>query len=432
MASQWEAGDGSLMRNSPVISKTLSPQINGNSPTVESAYQKAKWHFGIDVASQVLIHARHYELQLAQLREAIAQDNRGKTRFIQQIILTSYSAKLVCLIRSLKVETKLTWEEVVGIAKTLNPKKDCGEAVFVWAEPKASGFGWRPVCAFGPKRTALQTLCADILLARFGFNPSDYLRKGKGAECASDKIVDLVIAGYEYFVLTDIKNFFRSVQKKGLHKVLGLPKAVVENSLLIGSDASLSLGDCLHICAIETLDGAAREGLPTGSRASQIVASILLGPALEQLASVDRIVVHGDDVAIGASSNSEATALLKALTEAVELHPFGPFRLKRYDIKHINDGFYFCQYRHKRDWLTGKVKRRPSDNGYKKYSRNIARIAAEKSPKEAWKAVAIYRWHWINSYRRWPWNIISKTLLYISTLEAFAQGSKQYSKKPVQ
>lgn len=359
---------------------TSAPQINGNSPLVESVYQKAKWHFGNDAAVIALDHARHYEHQLTQYREAVAQDSRGKARFIQHTILTSYSAKLVCLVRSLKADTKLTWEQLVGIAKTLNPTKGCGEAIFAWAEPKASGYGWRPVCAFGPKRTALQTLCADILLARFGVNPSDYLRKGKGAECASDYIVNLVSKGFEYFVLTDIKNFFRSVQKKGLHKVLGLPKGVVENCILIGPNASLSLGDCLHICTIETLDGAAREGLPTGSRASQIVASILLGPALKHLASVDRIVVHGDDVAICACSNSEAIALLKALTEAVELHPFGPFRLKRYDIKHINDGFDFCQYRHKRDWFTGNVKRRPSYISYEKYSRNIGRIAAEKSP----------------------------------------------------
>jgi RNA-directed DNA polymerase len=418
--SNMTLSDTGPMSKAKQLSKSKSRK-----PLMEAAYQKARILFGVEFADEISTHAATYEGLLRQFERALSKGKSRKARGIQDLILKSYSSKLVCLIRSLGGETSLTVVDVRAIAKSLNPFKDCGEEIFTWADPKSSGYGWRPICAFQVKRKALQILCCDILLSRFGIESSNFLRKGKGAERASDEIVRLIGLGFSHFVLTDIKNCFRSVQIKGLHKALGLPEAVVRNCLLIGPNVSLSLsGDMPNGITLETLDGAAREGVPQGSRASQLVVSILLGPTLRQLASVDCTVVVGDDVAIAAHSKKEANALLIALEEALKLHPFGPFRLKRQETVRVYDGFDFLQYRHKKDWLTDQIWRHPASASYDRYSRKVTTIAATGPPLEALKRIARYRYHWMKSFNRWRWNFISKLLLWQTTVVAMEKGGK--------
>jgi len=213
------------------------------------------------------------------------------------------------------------------------------------------------------------------LTAKFGSECFDYLVKGKGAEAASDEIVYLIDCGYRFFVLADIKDFFRSVQKGYVEEATGLPKAVVRNSVLISPEAQLSLHrDVPYYSTIEAFDGAVQSGLPQGSRTSQIIASLLLGPALRKISPAKRIVVHGDDSAIGVRNEEEAHALTDALAGVLQSHPAGPFRLKRSEVVHANDGFDFLQYHHRYDVGDQAVHRHPSANSYRKYTDNVKKL----------------------------------------------------------
>ena len=395
------------------------------SPRVQSAYHKAACLFGPEFAAKARKHAERHEKLLRRLGVAVVGGDGASARKIQRLILRSYSSKLSCLVRSAKKSHKLTPEWVKATATALDPSKDCGEKIVAWAEAKASGNGWRPVCSFGPKRKALQTLVADILTAKFGNEEFDYLVKGKGAEAASDEIVNLIDCGYRFFVLADIKDFFRSVQKGHVEEAMGLPKAVMRNSVLISPEAPLSIHrDVPHYSTIEAFDGAVQSGLAQGSRTSQIIASLLLGPALRKISPVTRIVVHGDDSAIAVRNEDEAHALTKALDGVLKSHPAGPFRLKRCEVVHANDGFDFLQYHHRYDVRDQAVHRRPSANSYRKYRDRVRTLVLCHGYAGAIRLIARYRYQWMKSFRRWQWNNVSKLLLWFTTKEAMNVGEK--------
>jgi RNA-directed DNA polymerase len=404
------------------------------SSRVQSAFHKAKQHIGTEFANEVAEHGQRYEHLLRGLAAAEAAGNRRKARETQNLILRSYSAKLICLVRSLQPGTSLTGDSIKEIAASLDPRKDCGEKITVRAEPKSSGTGWRAICSFGLKRQTLHRLVVDILDVRFGTDTINYQAKGKGAERASDRIVEL----YEqhelpFYVIADIKECFRSVQHERVSEAIGLPKEVVRNSILISSPDSLSVvGGFPPGCTIVMLVGAAQEGLPQGSRVSEKVAAIMLGPALRSIASAERIVSLSDDIALAASSLHEAKALTKALIGVFESHPTGPFRLKHCEIEHINDGFSFLQYYHRRDAFAAKVHRRPAKNSYLRYRRKVTALFVENDYRAAFRHCARYRWHWMRSFRRWRWVWLSKLLLWQTTVDAIQEGLRIKSKKAAQ
>lgn len=343
--------------------------------------------------------------------------------------MTSFSSKVVCVVRSIKERPDLTAKEVEQIAAALDPFSNCGEPIAVKAVPKSSGEGWRPICAYGPKRQALQTLCLDILVARFGEDECNYLRKGRGADRASDRINQLVDEGYRYFVLFDVKDFFRSVQQEKVEEVTGLPKEVVRTCILNESAPVHIVGYLPHKTDPETLHGAAHEGLPQGSRASQFVAGLLFGPALRSVASADRIIFHGDDGVIAACHEQEAVALNKALIGVFQSHPAGPFRLKRHEIAHVSDGVSFLKYRSRLDHVSGEVRRHPAAASYARYQRRVEQITVEsKTQRDFMRALAGYRWRWMQSFPRWRWNQVSRLNLWFTTFDGVKLGERRKQK----
>lgn len=395
------------------------------SANVQSAVHRAQLLAGPEFAAEVQKHAEAYELSLRRLAQAAATGNKRRVRSIQYRILNSFSAKLVSMVGVVNPTVPHPPETIRAMAETLDPYKDCGEKVTCWKVPKGSGQGWRPICAFGPKRQAVHSLIADLLTARFGEDQTNYLAKGKGAERASDWIVEEVEQKeHSIFVLGDIKDCYRSVRHEVLSELTGLPKEVVINGLLIPSvDLMCPIGGFPPGCnTFEPLVGAARQGLPQGSRVSALVVALLLGPALRQIASAERIVIYGDDFAISTHSMSEAIALKKAAVGILESHPAGPFRLKRCEIKHVNDGFSFLSYHHRLDVYDNKVRRRPAINSYLRYERKVSEIFANLTFRDARRKVARYRTRWMKSFRKWPWNPQSKTLLWLTTFEAMVKG----------
>ena len=374
------------------------------SPQVQSAVHTAEYLLGTSFAAEVRGHAEQHEKMLQRLRTASLANDGVEIKKVQRIILRSYSSKIACLVRSGQKDDKPTADWMRASAGAIAPWKDCCEPINAWAKPKILGQGWRPVCAFGPRRRALQTLVVDILVAKFGIDPFNYVAKGRGADAASDRIVSLIEAGYEWFVVADIKDFYRSVQQESVESITGLPKGVVINTVLIPPSTQI-IADNLPIgVSIDAFDGAVRSGLTQGSRTSPFVASRLLGLALGQIAPADRIVAYGDDIAIAASSKLEADALSKALIGSLKSHPAGPFCLKRCDVMNASNALDFLKYRHRIDLFTDEVKRRPSPHCYLNYERRVRLFSQANKPIKAFRLAARYRYRWMRSFPRWRWN----------------------------
>ena len=413
-----------LSKSSSQLHQNAEPM---KSALVQSAFHKALLLFGQQFAIEIEGHAEKYQGLLGKLAFACASGKTRQAREAQTLIFRSFSAKLVCLVRSLDDGHGLTIEKVKSIAAQLNPFSDCGESVFAWAKEKSSGLGWRPICSFGPKRQALHRLVVDVLQARFGDDPINYLSRGRGAETASDRVVELYEKhAFSHFVTADIQNFFRSVQVGKVSKLIGLPEAIVKNCILIGPTVPLSIGGGLPPgCTIKTLDGAVREGVPQGSRASQVVAAILLGPALRSVTSEERVILHGDDITLAAQHAGDATTLKKALIETLESHPAGPFRIKHCEINTFQQGFNFLQYRHRRDPFTNRAYRHPASKSYARYRQRVVRTFLTYKFSEAFKRTARYRYLWMKSFRRWKWICLSKLALWQMTIDAMDEGLKK-------
>ncbi|ACL55935.1 hypothetical protein [Methylobacterium nodulans] len=360
---------------------------------------------------EIRMFAEKHEANLKRLAKAVEDGNPRKIRGAVDTALKSHAGKVVCLVRSVEKGPGMTREWILEEAERLSAYEDPGEPVRAWAKPKSSGQGWRPMCKFGPARTALQTLAGDILAAMHGVEPTNYLSKGRGADIASDRINSLVEEGFTHFVLADIENCFRSVQHGSLKHRLGLPQKVITTCLLIGPEVEILPYTPTGTTLPDAFDGAVRQGVPQGSRCSNLVMSLLLGPELRAMTSGDRIIVHGDDIAIAAHDEEGAKALQTALDGILKHHPAGPFRLKRCEVANIFDGFDFLKYRHRRDPFTGAIKRRPAAVCYYRYERRVIATVQTRSVANAVKDIGAYRRNWMGAFPRWEWNPLSKQLL---------------------
>lgn len=382
---------------------------------------------GTDFVDEAMGHTRPIVKLLQKLRGATLAGNRRVIRESKHLLFKSLSARfLVTLLTANADDPILVPDKVREIAGELDMFHDCGEPVTAWAEPKlpllndgiptsTNPEDYRPIFAFGWKRSAGQLLTKLILEAFFGIDDFNYLTKGRGPDAAAKKVNQLCSNGLPFVMIADIANCFGSVQQEGLEKLLGLPKAVVKHYVLI--QPSVTLLHKPHTIPIGVFGGVALSGLPQGSCASGTIAGILLGPTLKGITSTDRIVLYGDDILIAASSLSEATAFETALKKALESHTFGRFRLKHSGIYHTNDGFDFLKYRHRISSWDGKITLSPSKRCYSRMERKVMAKAAEPG-KLMRSKMKLYLSRWMKSFPLWKRTPLSIIFLELSVSQA--------------
>lgn len=394
-------------------------------PVVASAYQKAVHLFGVEQAVPLLPLLEAYPHQLNGWSRAATTNQRRVYRRAQHITLTPFAARVTALLQSTKRQDGFTLERLMDEASSLDVARPIDELVVARAKRKPGSPELRPILSFGPLRKAQQTICAHTLRAAWNVEPFNYLAKRRGSDRASDRIVALVDDGFRHFTIADITNFFGSVQQERIGDALEdtLPAAAIEHSIVLSREAVLLTDISLHeTLSYRAFDEAARSGLPQGSRASNLVASLLLGPMLRTIASVDRCVLYGDDVLVAHRSEEQAVALSKALPEVLASHPAGPFRLKRCEVTHIRRGFDFLGYHFVLRTSDVDVHRRPSWKSYERYGEKVSRIAQFEPEADVPLLVNRYLGRWIRAFPRWPHNIYSRGLLAGSTDEAIDVG----------
>lgn len=367
-----------------------------------SIVERARYLVGGDFSQEMRERVRSANQQLERLRKAEIAGRHSALRMEQIRLFRSFDARLCAIVDSVDARSGLTAKDLRQHAQDLDPFSDPGEPVRVRVKIKSSREDWRPICAFGPHRKAVQTLVAYVLDARFGAHPLDYMASGRGCDVAADRVKEFVDAGFEWFVLADIENCFGSINPREAATLLRLPQTVITHCLTIREEVPLHISPYLP----ETLPPLAlsetvQHGLSQGARSANRVVVRLLGPDIQALAPSEHKLLYGDDVILAALTREEAEAAAKALKEMLASHPAGPFRLKRLDVVHVNDGFDFLKYRFKRDWLDGSLKIRPAAKSYKNFNQKVLGIIQGEAVDTVHEKVLAYRAHWLAAFPRY-------------------------------
>jgi len=143
--------------------------------------------------------------RLSKISGAAAAGENQKLEVQLNHFFNSAASKVVAIARTIKRKASdapisLTdLKQLAGRLDAFNPVK---ESVRVELEPKGNGT-FRPICTFGQKRRALQTLCTDALSAIFPAFKFDFLEKGNGGMVAAIcHLLDQIKGGHHEYLVT--------------------------------------------------------------------------------------------------------------------------------------------------------------------------------------------------------------------------------------
>jgi hypothetical protein len=375
---------------------------------------------------------------LEKLARAVLAGKRKKIRYLVHTILNSPAAKLSALVRTIDYDAEAppyTLAELLQRVRGLFPYAPVPEPVSLRFKEKDSG-ELRSVLCFGWQRRALQKLCGDILKVLLPAYSFDFMEKGNGGPDGAAKYLGAIIkeGQYDFVVTADIKNCFRSVNKAGIAQLLSpLPTPVTNNVLLIMDDITLGketydLGDLLTQFFLEA-DTAARQGIPQGSSASNLIMSrAVLGPLLNATPFAGRVLLHGDDIAVPAKTEEEAEAIYQTLRSELENNgPAGPLTIGFHKIWCVDKYVNFCKYKLRRTSKVfgAEIRYCPSTRSFHRYERNVVKIYLQAPNGEEKQHVAQYSEAWKKAFGAlWQPNELGEDMLAVTTINAMSHAWK--------
>lgn len=337
-----------------------------------------------------------YRSRLNRLSGALG--SQEKTRSATRHTLGSFAGRLTAIVRVASAASRaISFDEALEQASATQVDELCHEPLF--AKIVTRGGKDRQVFVPGHRRRVRHLLVRDALVAAGVDSPYEYSRKGRGAFAARDAIQTAIDAGYLWWLIVDIKDFYPSV-KPGHLGWLPIERSVLLNSVFIPNDVPIY--DSLYQPI--PFNQAARQGLPQGSTASSQIASGFHGRILQGLPGDLARMAYGDDAAIGARSQSGPTTVEQTLRMRLASLPAGPLTLKHCYIAHANDGVDFMQFRIKRDWSDGNVRSFPSRSARNKFQAEILRRHEAGATEDELHAYGV---HWAKS-QKWLHSLLSE------------------------
>lgn len=294
--------------------------------------------------------------------------------------LGSYDAKLRATRKAhdaMRPDRRPNEAKLEAIARDLNPWKGTDEPVLVHLTPKASHPHYRAVLEFGIKHRALQYLARDILIALLKLHPNQYGTCG-GTHAAIRQTKQALRDGYLWAVELDIKDCFPSFDGKELHKLLPLPKEMIDKVIISGC-LNLMPGNLLHYygpeddhegdpIALTAALSSARRGIPQGSATSPLIAEAMVAIALKQVPLLGVIIAYLDNTLLLAKSENDVVCMTEALGAAFAQHPVG--RLRPYPrVFKPGEPVEFLGHRLKR--INGIVRIEPDDDNREKFEAEV-------------------------------------------------------------
>lgn len=304
---------------------------------------------------EVTIKARaneHERNLIARIERAQATGKHRRARHLRRMYHRSFAAKVKAVDTANKrrrPEHRLTDQQIIRQAATLNPWKHEDEPVPIDAEPKSDG-GWRLITKLKVRRKALAYMAARVLSTTATDDPRIYSSPGRGG-CprAAKNIKAAMKDGYVRAVKIDIRNFFANLDHDGLRRMLRqrLPAAVVDNVILPTTyewtlepltrrgDADIDQITRHTAHKLEEQTGEqylydtlsegemivrwVGRGIAQGSPASAIVAQIVIADILGRLRrDVDvRVFAIADDILVMTRTMADARAIGTSLEDAL-------------------------------------------------------------------------------------------------------------------
>jgi len=271
---------------------------------------------------------------------AAKTDKQRKNKI--KFYMSSFPVCKLALIEAGQKRSQLyTPEELDNLALEVSKHKNILEPIYV-CEREKKGQGTRIISRPGIKRHAVQIIVRDILkLLNIGHEQDCIINGGRDAG-----IYDLTSCinknNYPVVVTSDLKDFYGSIEQNEVKKLLHLfPQDVVEFCVLNHKRHKIYFNSLPYTQDdFSQLKRKVQRGLPQGSPCSVRIASALFGNLVEGITELDRMVWQGDDLAICASSYSEAAAIKATLIDRCKTHPAGPFRLKFLKINYVTESFH--------------------------------------------------------------------------------------------
>lgn len=343
--------------------------------------------------------------------------------------LKSYDCRLVAIVeqaKDLPPSDRLPLSVYRTFARAFSPFHPILEPVTCWDKPKSSGKGHRRIHDFGPMNRAAQHMVMRVISAFFKPRPYQYNASGRGSLKAMLAIKKLIGAGYEHVLRLDVRNFFSSFLREGLHELLPIPKSVIDNVAMPGNlqpkpkkggkkagkskpaaneeDVSPTGGQTL--CKGNTSSCASPPVLPQGSLHAPILAEYVVSLMNITMPEGVEIVIYVDDILILSKSADGLMQAKHALLLAYEDSPAGDF-IFEVSEETLPSGVCFLGY-HIQKLPSGKLIVRPSAKNETAFKNKCKALksAVTKQSKKGSAAVAqaianlyAYMRTWIEAFR---------------------------------
>ena len=292
---------------------------------------------------------KHVEKIQRRIERARQLGHTRQARRLTKLLLRSYDCRLVATVdanRCFKRDRRQPDDELPRIAASLHPWKGSDEPVTVDIKPKRPR-GWRPIMRFGLQHKALQTQLQMVLEPHFDPDPSQYgVSKGKGREKACARVLEIIRKEeYKWVVSTDIRDCFLSFDAEKTVDLLPVPNKPAEK-IAVSRGLNLTIGQwpSTEVGPLSLLTRS-QQGIPPGSRASNMVAEIGLSPSLRQLPEEHPRVTYSDNTLVFTRTKKEAEAVAETLRRAFAHNPAGSFRPGYIKVGRVCNWFEFLGYR---------------------------------------------------------------------------------------
>lgn len=338
----------------------------------------------------------------ARITAACAAGQTHRARGLQRRYLSSFSARLCAVVEadhSLPPYRRLQPEALVRVAEELDAWQGTDEEVKVHAFPRGYD-SYRTVMAFGLRNRALQILARRALAPFVDLHPSQFAVLRGGRNAAAAEVRRALPDGYKWAIEVDIERCFASFKPQEVTKSLPLPRRVAE-TVLVSTRLNLIEGNIRHTQTPISLLCTSRRGIPQGSKASPLVAEMLLAPTFARLPKEVRVVVYVDNILILGKAKRDVLKAKKALSCALAQSPVGWLRLKFGSrLRRVCDGFDFLGYRFRRK--AGHVFVRASDKNrarfWAKCEDVMGKLAAGKVRPGALRELVC---SWAGAFQEW-------------------------------
>lgn len=377
--------------------------------TVADALNASKSVLGVEtlpehIATEVRRMADGYLGRLRRLHQMVIIGGSYRFRDALNRLHSSPAAKTVAYLLAYPSSgASLTWAQVKSQSERVGVLRPSGERVISWEVAKRTK-GARTICSFGPISRAAQQMVSHIIFVVAGPSPYEFAQSGRGRDAAARITLQSIRhKGVRWFGLADVKDCFPSISREMVKQVLPfLPWSIIDTTVFIHNDTDITARSLNGDKANNKSVNAIRQSLPQGSLVSLLVASKVLQPHLDLL-DAPLVIIHVDNVMIGAKTEEQIQANLIALTSSMEKTSGGSLQLISEFCRIGDPEMDFLGYRFRRNWVAsgGFGRAYPAERSFRRLHYRLARMLLVMPDTHWANTIEQECARWVRSFPAW-------------------------------